>query len=486
MGRPAVLAMIGAVLSGCTSSTAPADAGLGEAGSNDTGFFDGGSLEDARFDRGPFDAIVDGCGASDIAPSGAGSGKAGDAESNDATALCTAGANARLFVVTAILEGVSPRDGLFISDDGAVIAGSLTIGGGLVEAFRWTAPGGVKRLGFPNDHNMSQVVALSADGAVVAGTASSQAVGFQAFRWTECTGMTLLGPSNRSMATAVSADGAVVTGEFWATRQSPAPQSFRWTAATSTIALDPPAQFKGTRPLAVSADGSTIVGISEDVLVPQGFRWTAFGWSLFGPVARPSLVSADGSIVAGWSASDPSAIPGIAVRWSEPSGIETLGTLPDRSSSTPMAMSSDGAVIVGYAFKGLPSDPFQDNLAFRFTQETGLKVLERLPEPPVRYRLNQAMLVSADGATVIGFDSYLPEPPTGTAERRVVTWDALGIPQEIGFCLASADGGQVDVVPRTIEPLAISARGTHVVGRAQKRAADGGPGDSIAWVALLR
>jgi hypothetical protein len=72
-----------------------------------------------------------------------------------------------------------------------------------------------------------------------------------------------------------------------------------------------------------------------------------------------------------------------------------------------------------------------------------LKVLERLPEPLVRYRLNQAMLVSADGSTVIGFDSYLPEPRTGTAERRVVTWDAQGIPREIGFCLASPDGGQI-------------------------------------------
>jgi hypothetical protein len=58
-------------------------------------------------------------------------------------------------------------------------------------------------------------------------------------------------------------------------------------------------------------------------------------------------------------------------------------------------MSSDGAVIVGYS--GLPSEPFPDSLAFRFRQKTGLKVLERLPEPLVRYRLNQAMLVRPMG-----------------------------------------------------------------------------------------
>jgi hypothetical protein len=224
--------------------------------------------------------------------------------------------------------------------------------------------------------------------------------------------------------------------------------------------------------------------MSDDVLSPQGLLWTNAGWRAFGGGFRPSFVSADGSIVVGSEPNGPPGGPVTAMRWTERSGVESLGFLPDRTGCTPTRTSADGAIVVGHCFKGLAWEIQADDLAFRFTQTTGMTPLERLPDPPVvRYRKNEATLLSADGSTVIGFDRYYPEDG-GAMERRVVTWDAQGVAQEIGFCLTSPDGGRVDVEPSSLEPLAISADGKHVAGRAHKRG--GGIADGIGWVALLK
>ncbi len=120
--------------------------------------------------------------------------------------------------------GVSgPSDALSISDEGTTIVGRATIAKQGTQAVMWKSTGESIVLGdLPGGLSTSQAAAVSADGSIVVGVGNS-ARGLEAFRWSEESGMrtvqsilTDLGvdlPGWRlENASAVSADGAVITG----------------------------------------------------------------------------------------------------------------------------------------------------------------------------------------------------------------------------------------------------------------------------------
>jgi probable HAF family extracellular repeat protein len=188
-----------------------------------------------------------------------------------------------------------------VSGDGSVIVGVSDSGTG-VEAFRWTATGGIIGLGdLPGGNFFSVAEDVSADGSVVVGLGAS-ASGAEAFRWTESGGMVGLGdlPGGRFESTAeggVSADGSVVVGY---SDSAAGQQAFIWTAERGMESLRDALIAGGatglegwnlTRATGVSADGRTIVGI-EIVAFGRNRAWIA----TFPPVPEPSalLLSAFG------------------------------------------------------------------------------------------------------------------------------------------------------------------------------------------------
>src|SRR5262249_18488844 len=175
---------------------------------------------------------------------------------------------------------------------------------GRLEAFRWTDSGRVM-LGIIPGGSLSVATGVSGDGSVVVGVGDSQA-----WRWTSSTGIVGMGdlpPDNTlaSQATAVSSDGRKMVGQGTST----VPEAFRWTAGEGFVGLGdlPGGGVTSSLALGVSANGAVIVGTGESDLGSQAFRWTAAG--MLGLPLLPSGevpteaygVSADGSIVVGTS-----------------------------------------------------------------------------------------------------------------------------------------------------------------------------------------
>jgi probable HAF family extracellular repeat protein len=222
-----------------------------------------------------------------------------------------------------------------------------------------------------------------------------------------------------SQAYAVSADGLVVVG---ISRDHSFTVAFRWTAEDSMQNLGYLSGENTTEATGVSADGSIVVGWSQktgsgDV---EAFRWTQSGGMVgLGDLAGgPFLsygydVSSDGSAVVGtsWSASGFEAF-----RWTQSGGMVGLGDLPGGEfESQAYGISSDGLVVVGRGWSA--GSPLE---AFRWTETGGM----------VGIGGTKARDVSDDGSVIVGSDGR---------------WTESGGWQDIGLSAygVSADGSVV-------------------------------------------
>lgn len=166
-----------------------------------------------------------------------------------------------------------------ISYDGSVIVGSGTNGSGSGEAFRWTEATGMVGLGdLPGGYFESAANGVSADGSAIVGVGRA-ATGDRAFRWTLADGMVDLGDlpggPNDSVALAVSADGSIVIGRSGTA--SGYFQAFRWTAADGMQDLSD-ATVLHSSATDISADGAVVVGNFSAVATgyaDRPFVWTA-------------------------------------------------------------------------------------------------------------------------------------------------------------------------------------------------------------------
>jgi probable HAF family extracellular repeat protein len=209
-----------------------------------------------------------------------------------------------------------------ISSDGSVVVGTLG-----QEAFRWEG-GDSERLGFLPGGESSFATSVSPNGSSVVGFARNADGAFQAFRWEngEMVGLESA-PGEDSLARDVSADGSVVVGSVrgpageeavrWV--QDPVSGDFRVAERLGVLSADSPC----SEALAISADGSVVVGYSGDTANfchGQAFIWTEdegmrgvrfvletehnldlFGWTLGADISvvLDADISNDGTVIVG-------------------------------------------------------------------------------------------------------------------------------------------------------------------------------------------
>lgn len=270
-----------------------------------------------------------------------------------------------------------------LSADGNVVAAMVETSIDVTQTVLWTSINGVTPLGdLPGGPEFSEPEAINGDGSVVVGYGNTTG-GQEPFLWTAGGGMVNLGALTevaQTVALATSSDGTAVVGTS-ATDSGTA--IFRWTAAGGMVGLalhfdnvpDPSLyQFLWTPPLLTSSDGQIVAGTATNPTNPQlpdAFRWTAATDVVALTPADASIVraaSSDGSRILGARLSGGSipALPGSSqvsyapFVWDEAHGAQDLAGLlaaagADLAGLTlgdPIAMSADGATVVGHASCG--------------------------------------------------------------------------------------------------------------------------------------
>jgi len=256
----------------------------------------------------------------------------------------------------------------------------------------------------------SIATALSADGALVVGSSNSFGGGFggetQAFLWSQATGMVglgdLVGGAERSDARAISHDGRFVVGD--SNSALALSEAFYWSAEGGMIGLgDLPGGGVVSSAWGVSRDGRVVVGYSKSAASGddrEAFRWTpAQGMIGLGSLAggffasEARAVSADGTIIVGRSSSG-QAQQGEAFLWTEQTGMVGLGDLPGSIvRSDAFGVSDNGKYIVG---NGQSDNGIE---AFLWSEDQGMIGLGDLDGGSF---ISYALDVSNDGRIVVG------------------------------------------------------------------------------------
>ncbi len=301
----------------------------------------------------------------------------------------------------------------------------------------------------------SSASAVSADGLVVTGqaTAPSPFLG-AAVMWTQAGGLVplLLEPATVSdfgfSSTGISADGSVIVG-IGGNQQVPfGSLPWRWTAATGLETLDVSAAgFDMGSAFGISDDGVFIVGSLNDASGDVAFRWSSDGgFEVLGDLPggfngrQAHAASINGSVIVGTGngASGPQAF-----RWTSADGLVGLGTLPGHRFSGANDVSIDGRVVVG------TSSPNAGLEAFRWTAAGGMVGLGDLPGGTF---VSAALAVSANGRVVAGGSSIATTaadramiwtPETGMIDLQVLLSDELGLDLS-GWNLFLATGVSAD------------------------------------------
>jgi probable HAF family extracellular repeat protein len=149
--------------------------------------------------------------------------------------------------------------------------------------------------------------------------------------------------------------------------------------------------------LGVSGDGSTVVGAASG----RAFRWTKQDGLQLMDLGYAFAASFDGSVIVGrrW---DGQVLRWQAFRWSEETGTMPVGDLPGGSVlSAAHDVSADGSVVVGW------SAAKNDETAFVWDEVHGMRDLHNvLIEQGVNlagWHLSSVEAVSGDGLTLVGY-----------------------------------------------------------------------------------
>lgn len=208
---------------------------------------------------------------------------------------------------------------------------------------------------------------------------------------------------------------------------------------------DLPGGAIASRALSVSADGSVVVGYSASALGDEAFRWSAAaGMVGLGDLPGGGFnsfatgVSANGSVIVGTGRS---ASGTEAFQWTGRDGMVGLGDLPGGVfESRANGVSADGSVVVGY---GNSASGYE---AFRWTAGGGMAGLGDLPGG-IFYSIANA--ASGDGSVIVGFGN---SAAGGEAFRWTAGGGMVGLGDLPGGTFAST-------------ATAVSTDGSVVVGR---------------------
>lgn len=310
-----------------------------------------------------------------------------------------------------------------ISADGSTVIGIGEDSNLHMQSFLWTSKNGMSAFGVDSAASTYPFVnAISADGNTIVGNLyTPQTYHYSAFSWTASKGFTDLGNLGGDVtnATAVSADGTVVAG-------GSNRHVFRWTASSGMVDLGIlPGYTLNSTATGVSADGKVIVGysINQTFVIDnystngQAFRWTettglvGLGFLPGGNVnygqqgSYAAGVSADGSVIAGYSSKDGNVYLE-AFRWTQEGGMVGLGAVAGDNFSFAKGISADGKVIVGVS-RHLFSRYDATQQAFRWSAATGMQsVTDWLAKAgvvvPSDMQLTTAVATNADGSIVVG------------------------------------------------------------------------------------
>ncbi len=295
-----------------------------------------------------------------------------------------------------VLRGLGvPDGGSFsqtrgLSADGLVVVGDADFAGAS-RAFRWTEATGFVDLGTLPGHDASVAFDASADGSVIVGASLLGLDGSTAFIWDAVAGMTELLPA--AAATAVSDDGSVVVGSL------NGGTAFRWTQTGGVELIGTLHEPGITTPWAVSADGLVVVGDSQLSIAPatiSAFRWDAStGMEDLGSLpgdpafARAQAVSADGSVITGWSGELLRAF-----RWTRAGGMEPV--VDSARFTMGWGASGEGGVLVGRGHDGVASQ------AVAWSNGTLIDLGTPACAGADAETPSEARAVSADGTVVAG------------------------------------------------------------------------------------
>ena len=276
-----------------------------------------------------------------------------------------------------------------VSADGAVVVGTcMSVGPGWTmmnnEAFRWTQ-GTMTGLGFPSGMSNSSAVGVSGDGqAVIIDNFNFGTFGLSGSTWRWSPTASWESLNVQGSARGVSRDGHVIIGYYFPHffEEGEPAYALRWTERDGTLFLN---------------------------LLPG--RNTAYAQD----------VSDDGSVVVGWDAYfpqrciDPPGQPGPdqAFRWTEALGTVGLGCLPGDNASEALAVSADGTIVVGWSGMHALMQGLSNKHAFIWTADDGMRDLLEVLRTDYAidmagWTLTEAVDISADGRTIVG-NGFNPE-----------------------------------------------------------------------------
>ena len=323
-----------------------------------------------------------------------------------------------------------------MSADGSIIVGEF--GPGMPDGFRWTATGGLERIGGVT------TAAISRDGKVIVGSVRDQLLRQVAAIWQSGRNWRQLGgvPGGRpdlltgilSTAYDVSGDGSVIVGLAY--DEGFRPVGFRWEEKTGMVNIGPQGLGFQQSALSVSADGKNVVGFDKDkynIIISNQYRGFVYysgqlhllhPWGWVGEARKTNDV---GSIIVGRGPLGYAApaLAGTTYRYTAWDGrFEDLGAvwpgMPginlDEYVSLPRGMSDDGSIVAG------ETGGVNTQFAMIWTPETRMVYMhDYLTSKGVTthqgWVLTSAWYVSPDGRVVAGHGL----DPRGVPDSWIVT-----------------------------------------------------------------
>jgi probable HAF family extracellular repeat protein len=243
----------------------------------------------------------------------------------------------------------------------------------------------------------------------------------RSFRWTVGSGITHVVPLAEARGGAIGRDGFAISGG-----SGVAGNGFFWSIPGGVTLLNPLGGDLTCRTLGVSNGsafmcGSSVPGNSLSNAGRRAVRWNnagvptslgiVAGASGVDPGSDATSISADGSVVVGWSEWTTAVFARRAFRWQAPAGpMVNLGTLPGGNTSEALAVSSDGGAITGRSDTGAAINRYR---AFRYKPAIGMVNLGVLPGD----NQSSGFAIDANGSVIVGDSENFP-----TGASRAMYW----------------------------------------------------------------